>query len=69
MSNMMVTIKYFNDRFEANVSANKLEANGIQSYIHHQDSVIVDPGTFSAAKIELKVAAGDVERAIDVLNH
>ncbi len=69
MSNMMVTIKYFNDRFEANVSASKLEANGVKSYIHHQDSVTVDPGTFSASKIELKVAAGDVEKAVDILNH
>lgn len=63
----MITIKSFASRFEANVMASKLEANGIMAILHHQDSVFTLPTTFSDGRIELKVHENDVVESLKIM--
>jgi hypothetical protein len=68
MSVLMVTVKFFSDRFEANVMASKLETNGIKAVLNHQDSVFADPSTFMNGKIELKVLESQAAEALAILS-
>lgn len=67
MEGQMITVQIYNDRFQANLMAAKLEDQGVKAYIHHQDSVIADPSTFGMGKIQLKVNEQDLSKAKEIL--
>jgi DNA-directed RNA polymerase subunit RPC12/RpoP len=64
----LVTVKIFDSGIEAHILKNKLESEGIQSFIHDENIVTLNPlYNFAVGGVKPKVNEEDKERAIEII--
>ena len=60
----IVVLKIFNDSFAANLAQNKLQEEGIESFLVDENVVGLNP----LGGVELKIFSGDLEKAKKILS-
>lgn len=67
MNDRLVVISTFLDRIEADLAQSALEAAGIESVVHSDDSAGLYPNLSMSNGVDLLVREADAERAAEVL--
>ena len=64
----LVTIKTYNEAFEANLHLALLENNGIEGVIHNDEEMLINPAVITTGSVKLKVLESEAVKALNIIN-